>query len=376
MQDAKAPLALQQVALQGAQGLQEPQSRPCLAISMLSTGEVAVSSSLGSTAPSMLMSAQLAACKQQLGHSAQRRASWFSLMPQLTQQSSSAQLAPHKGPGSFCCHPAAQQAALDLCSVWQQPATQLAAAACLVCTPGCGGAGAVASSSADASVLAEPGSAAAVVSGMQRRAVSCQQPAVALGDSLAYAVELQVASTAPPSTCRPQTGDCVWHCKCFSCSDWQPDQQLHGPAALSGAAERLIQLWLRRCNGTAQQQGCSHRLGSADSGRGSSPGSIHPAAGGKQASSSLCGLTAGLHGVSSRACGRAQPSNRQSCRSCHSQVPALRAAGHLCSCCQDATHEVSLAALCLVSTQSQATWHYPACQLDIGAIAHCPRQAG
>ena len=207
--EPRAAVAVQRIVLWGSLAMKGLQSQPCLAVSVQGGGQLAVSSSSRPAASGMLMTAQLALQQQQ--HQQQRAAvstatiaAWLPAHPARRHAGGTAAgLAAQDGPGSFCSHPSTQQAALDLAVIRQPGAMQLAAADCLTCALGCAPLSA-ASTAAEASTLAASGTLAAALSGMQlREARSLATPA----DSLAYAVEMQVAAPAPPAACRPPPGE-------------------------------------------------------------------------------------------------------------------------------------------------------------------------
>ena len=212
LQDPKAAIAVQRAVLQGSVPTDNISSRPCLAISIASNGQVAVSSSSRPAATAMLLTATLVTLSQQPPTAARTRtAHWLPAMGSMhSVGSSTADLAPLDSSGCFCIHPTAQQAVLDLSAACTaaaagSPAQRLAAAACLAYTPG-STASSAASSADAASALASNGAACTALSGLQMRAASAAQRGSVPTDSLAYAVEMQVASVAPQASYTPGPG--------------------------------------------------------------------------------------------------------------------------------------------------------------------------
>ena len=219
--DRPSACTLQDVVLTGAaaQLCLRQQAQPVLLASVdAATGQISILAGTASGLSAALQAAASAAVQLPAPLAAAATAPCKAWLPGLAPSagasniSCTASLAPSQSAGSFCCHPAAQQAALDLNKLASGvSAGQLSAAACISAVPGQLPEGAAATSR-DASLQAASGSAA-VFEGILMRPADVQQPAVsAAADYLAYAVQLQVASTTPTGRICPPQGESAAVC--------------------------------------------------------------------------------------------------------------------------------------------------------------------
>ena len=142
-----------------------------------------------------------------------------------------ASLASCEGPGSFCCHPAAQQAALDLRTAADRASGgNLSSASFVAAMPGHLPQALMAMRSSVG--LHAESAPAAVMDGLTFGAAMPALPMLTAANSLAYAVQLQVAGTAPTCIGQPSPGEIAIFAATASTSQLICSQAVHHPAAV------------------------------------------------------------------------------------------------------------------------------------------------
>ena len=211
--DRAASCSLQGVVLSRAGQLQlVQQASPVLLASVdMPLGQIHIASRLDRGVEGIL-TASAAAAGQPLPsttYNSSAGRAWLPPLPRAADVAATActaSLASCEGPGSFCCQPAAQQAALNLRTAADGASGgDLSSASFVAAMPGVVPQALIAMCSSVG--LHAESAPAAVMDGIKTSAAAPALPTLTAADSLAYAVQLQIAGTAPACIGRLPTGE-------------------------------------------------------------------------------------------------------------------------------------------------------------------------